>query len=186
MLLNSTKNSLVAAGWNRQLLANWIATWKDFPKGTLYRKGLKLNVFIRDKISFVTVAHLTRGGCSCLWALYRFKRTWCDMIAWDSDNWWACRLAVRGQMRRLVYIWAEHCAETFKPDFRVNTTGLLTNAPNSPLDLEQDTPSLWIRDFWNKRLVCGRPGRLCGRTFRQEINILRELILRAGSWRAST
>ena len=33
MLLNSTKNSPVAAGWNPQLLANWIGK-KDFPKGT--------------------------------------------------------------------------------------------------------------------------------------------------------
>jgi len=29
------------------------------------------NVLIRDKISFVGVAHLTHGGRSCSWALYR-------------------------------------------------------------------------------------------------------------------
>jgi len=36
-------------------------------------KGPKLNVLIHDKISFVGVAHLTRGGRSCSWALYRFS-----------------------------------------------------------------------------------------------------------------
>jgi len=30
-----------------------------------------IDVLIRDKISFVGVAHLTRGGRSCSWALYR-------------------------------------------------------------------------------------------------------------------
>jgi len=44
---------------------------KDFPKGTFDLKGAKLNVLICDKISFVGVAHLTRGGRSCSWALYR-------------------------------------------------------------------------------------------------------------------
>jgi len=29
------------------------------------------HVLIRDKISFVSVAHLTRGDRSCSWALYR-------------------------------------------------------------------------------------------------------------------
>jgi len=33
------------------------------------------NVLIRDKISFVGVAHLTRGGRSCSWALYRLLNT---------------------------------------------------------------------------------------------------------------
>jgi len=44
---------------------------KDFPKGTFDLKGPELNVLIGDKISFVGVAHLTRGGRSCSWALYR-------------------------------------------------------------------------------------------------------------------
>ena len=47
---------------------------KDFPKGMFDSKGPKLNVLIRDKISFVGVAHLTHGGRSCSWALYhRYK-----------------------------------------------------------------------------------------------------------------
>jgi len=44
---------------------------KDFPKGTFDLKEPELNVPIRDKISFVGVAHLTRGGRSCSWALCR-------------------------------------------------------------------------------------------------------------------
>ena len=44
---------------------------KDFPKGLFDLKGPKLNVLIRDKISFVSIAHLTSGGRSCWWALYR-------------------------------------------------------------------------------------------------------------------
>ena len=44
---------------------------KDVPKGTFDRKGPKLNVLICDKIVFVGVAHLTRGGRSCSWAPYR-------------------------------------------------------------------------------------------------------------------
>ena len=38
---------------------------KDFPKGTFDLKGPRLNVVIRDKISFVGVAHLTRSDRSC-------------------------------------------------------------------------------------------------------------------------
>ena len=45
---------------------------KTFQKVRLTLKGPKLNVLIRDKISFVGVAHLTRSGGSCSWALYRF------------------------------------------------------------------------------------------------------------------
>ena len=71
MLLNSTKNSPVATGWNPRLLANWNGK-KTFQKVRLTYKGPKLNVLIRDKISFVGGAHLTRGGRSCLWALYRW------------------------------------------------------------------------------------------------------------------
>ena len=36
-------------------------------------KRPKLNVFIREKMSFVGVAHLMRGGRSFSWALYRYK-----------------------------------------------------------------------------------------------------------------
>jgi len=67
--LNSTKNRPVA-GWNSWLLARWIEK-KDFPNGTFDLKGPKLNVLIRDKISFDSVAHLMRGDRSCLCALYR-------------------------------------------------------------------------------------------------------------------
>jgi len=45
---------------------------KDFPKGTFDLQGPKLNVLIRDKIYFVGIAQLTRGGRSCSWALYHF------------------------------------------------------------------------------------------------------------------
>jgi len=45
----------------------------------LTSKGPKLNVVIRDKISFVGVAHLTRGGRSCSWALYRPCTTRCTL-----------------------------------------------------------------------------------------------------------
>jgi len=44
-----------------------------FPKGTFDLNGPKINVLVRDKISFVGVAYLTRGGRSCSWALYRLK-----------------------------------------------------------------------------------------------------------------
>ena len=47
---------------------------KDFPKGTYDLKGSELNVLIRQKISFVGVAHLTRGDRSCSWALYRLYK----------------------------------------------------------------------------------------------------------------
>ena len=70
MLLNSTKNSPIAVGWNPQLLANWIDK-KTFQKVRLTWKGPKLNVLIGDKISFVGAAHLTRGSRSCSWAFYR-------------------------------------------------------------------------------------------------------------------
>ena len=59
---------------------NWIGM-KDFSKGTFDLERPKLNVLIRDKILFVGVAHLTRGGRfflralyrrSCSWALYRY------------------------------------------------------------------------------------------------------------------
>ena len=76
-LLNSTTNSPVAAGWNTQMLTNWIWT-KTFQKVRLTQKGPKLNVLIRDKISFVGVTHLTRGGRSCSWALYRWKKRGSD------------------------------------------------------------------------------------------------------------
>ena len=36
------------------------------------KNGSKLNVLMRDKISFVGVAHLTHGGRSCSWAFYRW------------------------------------------------------------------------------------------------------------------
>ena len=49
MFLNSTKKSTVAAGRNRQLLANWIGLI-TFQKVRLTCKGPKLNVLIRDKI----------------------------------------------------------------------------------------------------------------------------------------
>jgi len=52
------------------VVANWIGK-KTFQKIRLTYKVSKLNVLIRDKISFVGVVHLTRGGRSCLWALYR-------------------------------------------------------------------------------------------------------------------
>jgi len=35
------------------------------------KKERKLNVLIRDKISFVGVAHWTHGSRSCSWVLYR-------------------------------------------------------------------------------------------------------------------
>jgi len=41
-------------------------------EGTFDLKWPKLNVLLRDKFSFVGVAHLTRGDRSCLWALCRF------------------------------------------------------------------------------------------------------------------
>ena len=69
MLLHSTLNSSVSACWNPQLLANWIGK-KTFQKGTFDLKGPKLNVLIRDKISFVGVAHLTRGDVILIWRLY--------------------------------------------------------------------------------------------------------------------
>ena len=42
-----------------------------FPKAPLTKKGPQLNVLIHDKISFLHVAHWTRGCRSCSWALYR-------------------------------------------------------------------------------------------------------------------
>jgi hypothetical protein len=46
-------------------------------------KGPKLNVQIRDKILLMGVAHLTRGGRSCLWALYR--STPCTVAGSEKD-----------------------------------------------------------------------------------------------------
>jgi len=51
--------------------AAWNLKKKTFQKVRLAQKGPTSNVLIRDKISFVGVAHLTRGGGSCSWALYR-------------------------------------------------------------------------------------------------------------------
>jgi len=45
---------------------------RDLVTNQNVEKGTKLNDLIRDKISFVGVAHLTRGGRSCWCALYRF------------------------------------------------------------------------------------------------------------------
>jgi len=59
---------------------------KDFPEGTLDLKGTKLNVLIRDKISFVGVAHLTSGGRSCSWALYHFPMPNCGIL---QRQYWA-------------------------------------------------------------------------------------------------
>jgi len=66
---NSTKNSPVACG-KKSLAVRELDQKKDFPKRTFDLKGPKLNVFIRGKILFVGVAHLTHSGRSCLWVLY--------------------------------------------------------------------------------------------------------------------
>ena len=42
-------------------------------------EGPELNVLIRDKISFVGVAHLMCGGRSCSWVLYRSHQL-CDHL----------------------------------------------------------------------------------------------------------
>ena len=90
-LLNSTQKSPVATGWDRQVRE--LDRKKDLPKGTFNLKGPKRNVLIRDKISFVGVAHLTRGGRSCLWALYRFTKSnsWCIQVLMHSTlEVWSC------------------------------------------------------------------------------------------------
>jgi len=77
MLLNSTKNYPVARELDRE---------KDFPKGTFNLKGTKLNVLIRDNILFVGVDHLTCGGRSCSWALYRLNFKPCMVMMPDGGH----------------------------------------------------------------------------------------------------
>ena len=70
------------AGWNSRLLANWIEK-KDFPKDTFDLNGPKINVLIRDKISFVGAAHLTRGRRSCSWELLSLFFRPCLCATWS-------------------------------------------------------------------------------------------------------
>jgi len=67
MLLKSTKNRPAEI----QPFARELDWKKDFWKGSFDLKGPKLNILIRDKISFMGVAHLTRGGKILLVGLYR-------------------------------------------------------------------------------------------------------------------
>ena len=58
---------------------------KRLSKGHVWAVRPKLNVLIRDKISFVCINHLTSAGKSCSWALILYDRCSCECASMEQN-----------------------------------------------------------------------------------------------------